>query len=167
MNLIGKKVNRFSQMKLYQVAKSITSTIRGYYRIIIQAAAQLCLTVKALSHRRDVITRCVSAINGRIKTFFIIYFNTSFTSALRVQCEQIIEIDKVLFFSVNRIDASRYRVASVWMDLYWRIITVEDQLPRKPSDCWYCVSSNNLSYGILKRMRSFSLSLSLLLMFAS
>ena len=63
--------------------------------------------VKALSHRRDAITWCVNAINGNIRTFQ--YF--LHTSVSRVQCERIIEIHKVLFFSwialTHRVIASR------------------------------------------------------------
>ena len=50
-------------------------------------------------------------------TLYIQYF--FHTAALRVQCEYIIEIYKVLdffvfcFYFVNRTDTSRYRIASV------------------------------------------------------
>ena len=67
--------------------------------------------LKALSHRRDAITRCVNAIKGKLEPN--IYLNDSFTLHATQRCGRIIKIYKVIIFIVNRIDASRYRIASV------------------------------------------------------
>ena len=60
--------------------------------------------------------QCVNAINGKIRTIHILMILSHCTrdAALRVQYERIIYGSN---FSVNRIDASRYRASSVWKDL--------------------------------------------------
>ena len=54
------------------------------------------------------------AINEILRnSFSMMYSHCTRNAASCVRCERIIEIVNVLNFSVNRIDASRYHIASV------------------------------------------------------
>ena len=113
----------YSIASIHRIKKMCTaaSSHRAYERVL-----------KVLSHRRCAITRCVNAINGKIRTIYILMIVSHCTrdTALLVQCEYIIEIYKALIFPLialtHRVIARRlYESWGPWMTAFHINLHVE------------------------------------------